>query len=271
MSDPGSENGAESEEHKTLQLLQKGWDNARELIRQENDLVNHRLTGWLSIQGLLFTGLVLCTVSLAEDSGAYYKCTVSTIILIVSFVGFKTCLLIEPAIRAAYRHVSATSAWWRHFEKDPAYRGNHPFPLIVGKFADQRRLKSIWAPNLGDDEKYDGMDFNDVDFKSIGTPRLVGIPNLIVLFMWIWIGLMFMYSLVFLYFIITNSRQLSWPSRTVSETAFTIRKDSGGEDVVVRFRGDIERVDDLERLIGAIRAAARKEIPAPSSKSSQSN
>jgi hypothetical protein len=227
--------------------MQKAWENARELIRQENDLVNHRLTAWLSIQAFLFAAFMVGAVSFSADAAKGYRWITILFTLVITFVGFVSCRIIEPAIRAAYRHVHAVSIWWGKFAAEPEYRGQHPFPPIIGKVAKSRRPYLLWGKSHKD-AKYDELNL-DVDLTDkINNFDLIGIPMLIELFMRIWSIFIFINLIV----MIVAVKDYVVPGRRATATLIRIDEDSGTREVDVSFKGEIEAIPELRRRIGAL-------------------
>ena len=226
--------------------LQRAWENARELITQENDLVNHRITAWLSIQAFLFAALILAAVSLASDNSKDYRWLIALLALIVCVVGYVSCVRIEPAIRAAYRHVNATNLWWLEYKKNESdYRERVPFPPPIG-----RAIETHWLPpwrlhlrKRSADHTYDELQFDEKKREEIDKIFLMGAPKLIGLFYVVWF-LFFILGIVFFIYVV--------PSKRVNSTVITISEDSTSREVTVSFKGEMKDLADLERRIGAL-------------------
>jgi hypothetical protein len=233
--------------------LQQAWENGRELIRQENDLVNHRLTGWLYIQGFMFTALVVCAVSFAADSSPLHKACMAVFMLAVTIGGFVSARQIYPAIRAAYRQVNATKIWWENYLKETkidngeSYRDACQFPPIVGKRAKTLRPR-LRFEKLSEDEAYPELKLDDAALKKLDDDRAFGIPELIALFAWLW----------FIFFITTIIMIVAFFASYILEkdktiTTIIIQETPVSGDVSISYKGNIDKLPELEKRIGGLR------------------
>jgi succinate dehydrogenase/fumarate reductase cytochrome b subunit len=232
-------------------ILQQAWENAREVICHENELVSHRITGWLSIQGFLFAALFVCTTNFAADSSASSQICIAGFMLAVAYVGYVSTLRIYPAVRAAYRHVSATKLWWNKYlastQSSADYHTRYPFPLIVGKRAKSLRWYFPVEETSDKDKAYDDCGFEKDDQATINDVMAAGIPKLITLFAWLWYWLLISF-LAFGWLLFPSNFGNTGTSSTIS-----IKEDSKSGDVSISYKGKIDQLPDLERRIGDLK------------------
>lgn len=239
----------------TIDPIQQAWENARELIRQENDIVNHRLTAWLSVQAFMFSALVYCTAGFAADTSVEYKLFMFLFMLAVTIGGFVSAWQIYPAIRAAYRHVNAVKIWWDHFladkpvENGATYRQVCPFPPIVGKQA-RSLLPTLPFEKKLEDEPYNELKLDAATNESLGVNKEFGFPKLITLFVRIW-SIFFVCIITFCPLAVL--RDLNHGNTTV----LTIKESAEPGDISISFKGKIDKLPDFERRISAIQSSGR--------------
>ncbi len=89
----------------------------RDLIKHENELINHRITWLASFQGFLFAALALASNSARGDLVVYALAIVGTFVAISSFLG----------IRDATLAIRKTRTWWDENRIDTYYG-----PDVVG-------------------------------------------------------------------------------------------------------------------------------------------
>jgi hypothetical protein len=94
---------------KPLEALE-AWKAARDAIKHEDDLVNHRLTWLLLLQGFLFTGLGATIQGIAgkgEAEGLLF-CVAG----VIAGVGFFSPFFVWVTLDAAVSHVHHVTRWW---------------------------------------------------------------------------------------------------------------------------------------------------------------
>ena len=138
--------------------LEKAQEAAREIIRNENDLINHRLTAFLTLQGFLFAAVVFGSQGFAAKDREYQH-VAAFFLIVVSYAGFVVPRLLEPVVRAANRHINATREWWYEYRSDVEYRDVCPFPGLVGNTARSREafllFWMVWTEDDGEDVSTD--------------------------------------------------------------------------------------------------------------------
>jgi hypothetical protein len=194
-------------------ILQRAWENARGIMQHENDLVNHRISAFLTLQGFLFAAYGVVAGGFANKDNEDYRIFLGFILLIIAFFGFVTPRIFDPIIRAAYRHVAATREWWRLFRNNDfvdennqkiSYRIKHPFPEHTGERAMSYHWLCFRKP-VEKDGQYGIGDKNlDLDYKGkkhingINEAKS-GIHKIPVYFEWLWVSILIFTILFFVY------------------------------------------------------------------------
>jgi hypothetical protein len=108
----------------------------RTMIRHENDLVNHRLTWLLALEGFLFAGIGFAWDKLPDN-----KCD---LVFLFSVIGMAAAGSATVVLDAAHYAIMTLGYWWdRHKPKDflgpdvMGYRGHH---WLFGLFVPWRLI-----------------------------------------------------------------------------------------------------------------------------------
>lgn len=141
-------------------LMQNAWKNASQIIGSENTLVHHRMTAFLTLQGLLFASFSLPIKGIIEDK-IDNPDFIYGFLCLLSLIGFMSALLFHDFIRRAHKHINATKIWfyfyWHNAKPDRKAPGNkYPtFPSLTGggNFDIEFDLDYAW---YSDKEKYTG-------------------------------------------------------------------------------------------------------------------
>lgn len=233
--------------------MQKAWENARGIIQHEDNLVNHRVTAFLTMQGFLFAGLAIGLGGLAADKNAEIRPVIVVFLLVLCVVGYLSPRLVGPAIRAALRQVEATKIWWYEFTRELPYRGECPFPPIAGREA---RAHSFWLHlRICDDESY-APDLGAIGCNVTVRSRMAlhRLPGLLTC---VWLAL-FLIGTAFAGLQVWHDWRRSEAS---SSTEIKIREGDNVDNVGVSFEGMATGLDDLERRVKAIPAPSGGEPP----------
>jgi len=97
----------------------------REMIRHENELMNHRISWFNTLQGLLFAALAF-SWDKAEGGGLVY---------IFSALGTLLCLSTFYSLRANLLAISTLRHWWDN-NRATDYHG----PDVIGRRPDQKSI-----------------------------------------------------------------------------------------------------------------------------------
>jgi hypothetical protein len=104
---------------------------ARAQIEHENSLVGHRITWYLTFQGLLFTAFFVA-IGLFEPSkfapGSLARQHLAIGVFFLGFLGIGSSIVAFALIRAAYSQIDSVKMWW--------VRLRHPkdfFPPLSGE------------------------------------------------------------------------------------------------------------------------------------------
>ena len=97
----------------------------REMIRHENELMNHRFSWFNTLQGLLFAALAFSWEKTGATGLAYMFCMLGALLCVSTFYSLRANLLAISALRD----------WWdKH--RDIDYHG----PDIIGRRPDHKSL-----------------------------------------------------------------------------------------------------------------------------------
>ena len=232
--------------------LKNAWDCSREIIRNENDIANHRMTAYLQTQAFLFAAFCLSFASLIKESGAsqiaLYACLAFA--LLISGAGYCCSWLIEPVVRAAFRHIAATTEWWKRFLKYPKSRDKYQFPVMIGKQARVRRffLGLFTTKPSRPDEPYCEMEFSDDATKKINEEMAVGTPPIPLQLLRMWAFLFIITSLYGICCVTPAARFFTTSDRSTS-TTIQIVEDASGSRAAIKFSGDSSRLHELVKRI----------------------
>lgn len=233
------------------------WEIAREIIRNENQLVTDRMTSFLTLQGFLFTALVFGSSALANDATRDYRWLLLIVLCAVCCLGFISPRLVSPGLRAAFRHIDATKEWWKSYlENCDDYRMQHPFPVLIGRRANSFGF-ILFLKKRDLDEPYDDLGLDEDARKRIGIRYDLGLHRIPDFLTWMWLSAIVVYVTTFSTLAIRNW-QLKSP---VSVTTIKISQGANSEDITLTYNGDSASVEALVRRLTAI----------PSKPSTQSN
>ena len=116
--------------------LTERYEFAREHLRHEDGLVNHRVTWFLVFQGLLFTALMagFGLLDLAKEFDPYERTFVKVVLFLLMLLGIGSSLVAHRLIRAAYWQMDEVAGWWaKQTEPMPAeLRPQDYFPPVRG-------------------------------------------------------------------------------------------------------------------------------------------
>lgn len=140
----------------TIHTHDENWKKSFDLIKHENELVNHRLSTTLTLQGLLFAGTGFCSskgLTLFDAKECSQFLFISFIMLIISIVGMWSSITVTTGIRAALRQVNASSLWLKNATKCEChyFTKTFPYPPIVGKTSKY----SVFGILFGKDKPYE--------------------------------------------------------------------------------------------------------------------
>jgi|GEM_PF-3351174 len=110
------------------------WKKAYDIVKIENDLINHRITSLLATNGFLFAGLYFLFGAFFQQHKPFFYYTILKLTyLIIVFIGLTSSFAAGKGVRAASRQIKASSEWLYSLKKD---RSNCDkitlYPPIVG-------------------------------------------------------------------------------------------------------------------------------------------
>ena len=97
----------------------------RQMIRHENDLMNHRLSWFNTLQGLLFAALAF-SWDKPDSSGLVYM---------LCALGALLCLSTHYSLRGAVFAITRLRDWWDN-HRDTGYNG----PDVIGRRPDRKSI-----------------------------------------------------------------------------------------------------------------------------------
>ena len=116
--------------------LTERYEFAREHLRHEDGLVNHRVTWFLVFQGLLFTALMagFGLLDLAKEFDIYESTFIRVVLDLLLLLGIGSSLVAHRLIRAAYWQMDEVALWWaKQTEPMPAeVKPEDYFPPVRG-------------------------------------------------------------------------------------------------------------------------------------------
>lgn len=137
---PNATNNNRSSNCKTS--TQQAYENAREIISNENELARNRMTAFLTLQGFLFAAFGLGFRVYLDESNLSLLCvSVYLFQLAISITGSLSALIFYEILRRAYKHIDATRFWfyyhWHTKRKEQSeikFEENQcpPFPSLTG-------------------------------------------------------------------------------------------------------------------------------------------
>jgi hypothetical protein len=133
------------------------YERLRRQIEHEDNLVNHRLTWFLTLQGLLF----IAYATLAPEDTQKFLYWKRVVLLLFSVVGYLTAVFTSFSIEAAHLSLNGLQRMW----EDP--------PGAWDKAAEEKQRNEEWYPKI--------------KWQEEKRRRMVGIvTNMPIIFMFAW-------------------------------------------------------------------------------------
>lgn len=165
----------------------ESWKKAFDIVKLENELINHRLTSLLATNAFLFTGVYFTFKLLFSDNHTPKIAYVSYMILyiVISMFGILSSYITGKGVRAASRQIRASSRWLYHTTKDAGktYKNKVPLPPIVG-------IKTNFLLTKNEDSYKDEYQLgrDETDDIQIMSAGLIYMPH-ILFFTWIFFAI----------------------------------------------------------------------------------
>jgi hypothetical protein len=273
---------------KRNQLLQRAWSNARAVIKEENEIANHRITALIAINSFSFVAIGVALSCFADDSNAGYgRVGAIVVALLASIIGFCSAWSSGPTIRSAYRQIHATNDWWYRFKKsltcegDTAYWSRHPFPPVTGRnarcwFIPFRRSQHkadaqegnlrdgnqyvshrfIWFLKKQQDDEYGDFEL-DQPTDAPGNhlldqkrePPQYGLAKWPGFLQWIWAFILVVSFTCTAVFIQQEYLAGAAPSAGPANAEVSVVRDPNTREASISFHGDGDRVKDLMKQL----------------------
>jgi hypothetical protein len=148
------------------------WHRAFKMIELENQLLNHRLTLLLALQGVLFSGFFVLAIGLASLQNIEHRPLILIMLVLVAFVGIASSLMINNGVIAALWQIGAAALWLERRSKVETRATTKDFPPIVG-----HRLVNA----------KDGMDSKEIARIRDHGALSVGVHLFPSLLAWVWV------------------------------------------------------------------------------------
>lgn len=230
---------------------QQAWENARELVRHEDELTHHRFTACLSIQAFLFAATMLGASNAVQNDAS--RAFWTALLLPICVLGAVTCWVTLRAIWSAHIHVHATRLWLKKYRENAEvqackYRDKCPYPSLIGHRPRIRWL--FWYE--ADDAYKDELQFDEADYKSLTTWfKREGDPLLVITVFAVWV----LFALLAIGMLV-----VAWsspPVKGVTRTAITVIEDGARQEATVSFKGNVGNIPDLGRRLQALPPQAK--------------
>ncbi len=159
------------------------WDQLRNAIIHEDNLVNHRLTWILSIEGFLVAGFFVVQAAILTSNHALDKVAIIEWGLAGIFLAACViCYSIGSMIAAAYKQISIIRAAWINKYSQEMYsddwRKLHTLPKRFWKDTRPKNVYAIPTPAAGEDSN-GGPELppiiGEFDIPSLARPQLIAL------------------------------------------------------------------------------------------------
>ena len=146
-------------EESSFEQKRKYWEQLRNAIVHEDNLVNHRLTWTLTIEGFLLTGLFLVQNSVLSNKLSLISICLMEVLLIVVFVGVASiCLISGSMIAAAFGQIALIRRAWheKYPEEKPQSKDKPALPKwfwtsgVLSDDAGPSENEREYPPIMGD-------------------------------------------------------------------------------------------------------------------------
>jgi hypothetical protein len=240
---PAGAGGGDPEKPERLNQKDR-WDLCRQVIEHEDNLVNHRLTWFLVINGFLMTACGASLGTLATAAPTRFQWGVVAFLAANCLLGLVISLLATPAILGAYRHVGVLDSWWSLSEKMAKEYKLADYPPLIGAVDDSQspygKLEPDRNPYRLDNRFWDYHRKRSKE-KVRGFWHFEGAERYPALFAMFWVlGFLAIAGWVIL--------QKSGPQELDSPMSITLKKGIGGYVMEVA-NPDREVADSVIRLI----------------------
>jgi hypothetical protein len=108
----------------------KKWEIARGIIENENEIINHRINWFLTLQGILFVAFTYGITGQIEETEIYSKTLIFITTIIICIVGAFSPWFIIPSLHSGIRQMLATHIWWTHLSS--RHDQEVQFPPLLG-------------------------------------------------------------------------------------------------------------------------------------------
>jgi hypothetical protein len=118
------------------------WELARKIIEHEDNLINHRLTWLITIQGFLFAAFAVVANDLLESTHGKTM-LLRVMMYATTFLGVMSAYIVWNSIRTAFAYTQTITAWWNeNFAAHLAIQGI-PYPPLRGTRANMGAIRKF--------------------------------------------------------------------------------------------------------------------------------
>jgi hypothetical protein len=116
------------------------WELARNVIEHEDNLINHRLTWLITIQGFLFAAFAVVAKDLF-DSTHGRETMLRVTLYATAFLGIASAYIVWNTIRTAFIYMRCITEWWnQNFDSRQVIQGQ-PYPPLRGTRGNMSTLR----------------------------------------------------------------------------------------------------------------------------------
>jgi hypothetical protein len=157
----------------------KRWEIARETIKREDDLTDHRLRWFLTLQGFLFAGFGVIFVALTAPKSISQKWYCFVALIVFCILGIVISVYVQTSVNAALTQLWRASFWW----KNQGRRRNIDLETraVVALLPDVRGMALMGIDPIDESDVETIDDVKCGYFRHFLWPRPSQIPNLLAL------------------------------------------------------------------------------------------
>lgn len=173
----------------------EAWKMAYDMIKLENDLINHRMTSMIVANGFLVAGVFQSITKITYNSTHKENIPIFIFIILLSFVGLCISCAVARGIRAASRQIICCDNWYQSYCANKHRNNeicNHSSPPIVGVSS---ALYVFGIKVCYRDLQYNNIEHdNDTNIERLGS-GISYLPSALIV-VWFTVGFITFLSLV---------------------------------------------------------------------------
>jgi hypothetical protein len=154
------------EQNEMQAQLKEVWDRAREMIKNENDLINQRLSWMFAAQAFLFAALMVGVKATVDSLDWCTRVLIMLFLLPVIYVGFLSSLAAFRLVRDANAQREFAAGYWKRRSKKLLGLVQEKELEKENSEADEKFKEKIFTK--GFPERVHGEDLRTKDFGFLG-------------------------------------------------------------------------------------------------------